>query len=52
MASGKARIAMGQWSGVVRITGAGLALRVWTLLALPLEYLPIALTVKGAGGSR
>jgi hypothetical protein len=26
--------------------------RVWTLLALPLESLPAALTVKGAGGRR
>jgi hypothetical protein len=57
---------MGQWTGAVRIVrpwfGAGLTYgcrrspeRVWTLgsvtlLARPLESLPTALTVKGAGG--
>jgi hypothetical protein len=42
-----------------RQQGAGLAdgcrrspERVWTLLALPLESLPAALTVKGAGGEK
>ena len=57
---------MGQWDGAVRIvrplargrpcqrgspiTGAGLDPRVWTLPVRPLESLPTALTVKGAGG--
>jgi hypothetical protein len=50
-----------QWAGAVRIggekPGIGRVLggcrfpeRVWTLLVLPLEFLPTALTVKGAGG--
>jgi hypothetical protein len=54
---------MGQWAGTVRIVrrglGAGLTYgcrrspeRVWTLLVLPLESLPTALTVKGAGGEK
>ena len=53
--------AVGQWAGVVRIVrpwvrgrpgprGRRSPERVWTLLALPLESLPAALTVKGAGG--
>jgi hypothetical protein len=57
--------AVGQWAAVVRIGGAAAAgspwlrslERVWTLgsmtlLVLPLESLPAALTVKGAGGRR
>jgi hypothetical protein len=59
---------MGQWDGAVRIvrplargrpcqrgspiTGAGLDPRVWTLPVRPLESLPTALTVEGAGGRR
>jgi hypothetical protein len=50
-----------QWAGAVRIggeqPGVGPVLgwcrsqeRVWTLLVRPLESLPTALTVKGAGG--
>ena len=34
------------------MTGAGLDPRVWTLLVLPLESLPTALTMKGAGGEK
>jgi hypothetical protein len=52
-----------QWAGAVRIggeqPGVGPVLgwcrsqeRVWTLRAFPLESLPTALTVKGAGGRR
>jgi hypothetical protein len=52
---------LGQWAGAVRIGGCWHGAcrtcrnrrspeRVWTLLALPLESLPTALTVKGAGG--
>ena len=46
--------AVGQWAGVVRIVRRGHRSpeRVWTLLALPLESLPTALTVKGAGGEK
>ena len=50
---------MGQWAGAVRIVRRGRRSpeRVWTLgsvtlLALPLESLPTALTVKGAGGEK
>ena len=59
---------MGQWDGAVRIvrplargrpcqrgspiTGAGLDPRVWTLPVRPLESLPTAQTVKGAGGEK
>lgn len=52
---------LGQWAGAVRIGGCGHGAcrafrnrrspeRVWNLLVLPLEFLPTALTVKGAGG--
>ena len=52
--------AVGQWAGAVRIGGVAEAgspglrspERVWTLRALPLESLPAALTVKGAGGEK
>ncbi len=50
---------MGQWAGAVRIVRRGRRSpeRVWTLgsvtlIVLPLESLPTALTVKGAGGRR
>jgi hypothetical protein len=52
---------LGQCARAVRIGGCGHGAcrpcrnrrspeRVWTLLLLPLEFLPTALTVKGAGG--
>jgi hypothetical protein len=46
--------AVGQWAGAVRIVRRGRRSpeRVWTLLVLPLESLPAALTVKGAGGEK
>ena len=46
--------AVGQWAGAVRIVRRGRRSpeRVWTLLALPLESLPTAPAVKGAGGRR
>jgi len=46
--------AVGQWAGAVGIVRRGRRSpeRVWTLRALPLESLPTALTVKGAGGEK